>query len=148
MEKFYPASLIDPMLKMASEGMHELTDVCEQQQGEITQLQKELTIAKAAASNKVTLEKVANAGVSETQASQFASFLETRGIIPAGSQEKYASACRENAGTALEIAMQAIKLSEPPAPQGYGTKSAGLNTADAEAAEEAELWARCMTSSY
>lgn len=148
MEKFYPASLIDPMLKLASEGMHELTDVCEQQQGEIAQLQHELSIAKAAASNKVTLEKVANAGVTETQASQFVTFLETRGIIPAGAQEKYASACRENVDFALQLAMEAIKISEPPAPQGYGTKSAGINKADAEAAEEAELWAKCLSGTY
>lgn len=143
-ERFYPASVVDPMLKAASDVMLELTDAAEQQQGEIAQLQKELAIAKAASTDKVSLEKVANTALSEKQADAFAAFLADRGIIPDGSQEKYASACKSSADMALDIAMKAIKLSEPPSSQGYGIKSANANSEDSSLSREKELWLECI----
>lgn len=145
-EKVYPSHLVDRMLKSATNMMTALADVSEQQQGEIAQLNKELSIAKAAAAGKISLEKVANAGVSQESASKFAAFLEARGIIPEGTHEKYASACSKDAGVALDIAMRAIKLAEPPTSQGHGVKSASaVSKREAEQDEEAALWAACVS---
>ena len=141
-EKVYPSSLVQPMLKAASAVMHELANFSEGLQQENARLTHELALAKAAATNKVSLEKVASA--SAEKAAAFADFLESRGIIPSGTQEKYASAICKDGNAALDIAMTAIKCAEPPAEQGYGVKSAHVSSRSSEMAEESAMWRSCV----
>lgn len=142
-DKVYPSALVQPMLKAASAVMHELANFSEGLQQENARLTHELTLAKAAATNKVSLEKVASAASAE-KAAAFADFLESRGIIPSGTQEKYASAICKDGNTALDIAMTAIKCAEPPVEQGYGVKSAHVSSRDNELDEESAMWRSCV----
>jgi hypothetical protein len=141
-EKYYPAAIVRPMLKAASTVMHQLMQMGEEVRAENDRLTHELSLAKAAAAEKVTLEKVAKA-VDADKASEFATFLEARGIIPEGTQEKYASACASDANTAVEIAMRAIKAAEAPSSQGCGVKSASKNTSS-DLETEWDLWQDCV----
>lgn len=125
------------MLKAASDAMHELVD-------EIEALQKDLAIAKAATAPKVELEKVASPvkTISPEKAAEFAAYLADHAFITEGSREKYAAACVEDPNNLADIAMQVLKVSEPPASQGYGIKTANapLTDEDIALAEERELW--------
>lgn len=150
LEKFYPADRVDEMLKVASDIMHGLAEFTEQQQGEIDNLRQELNLAKAAAADKISLEKVAKKSISKDAADQFVTFLEDHDIIPGNDREKYAAAICDNAEFALQIAAKAIKLSEPPVSEGFGIKTAKLSQVDKEKALENKLLADCLsiTSDY
>ncbi len=124
------------MLKAASELIHELTD-------QVDSLQNELAVAKAANLNKVELEKVASPKlITAEKAAQFADYLASRAIIADNDREKYASACMEDPNNLVDIAQHALKLSELPASQGYGIKTANAdNTPEAASLKkERSLW--------
>ena len=124
------------MLKAASDLMTEMADT-------IDRLQNELAVAKAANSHKVELEKVASPkGISAEKAAEFSAYLASREIIRDDEREKYASACLEDPNMVIDIAKHALKLSELPASQGYGIKTANAGmTAENESVQaERKLW--------
>lgn len=124
------------LLKTASGMMKGLLD-------EVDRLQADLTVAKAANLNKIELEKVASPKtVSMEKAAEFAAYLASREIIKDSEREKYAAACLENPDNIVDIAKHALKLSEPPASQGYGIKTANAGFSEAELSlqEERKLW--------
>lgn len=150
--KVYPAEKVDSLLKAASDAMHGIKDYAAGLEAKNIQLTKELEVAKQAASEKVELEKVAEskaAPPTSANVAEFVDMLVDRAIIPENSREKYASACLSSADAALNIATQALKLSESPVTQGRGIKAASANTvssADQERLEEDELWTRAAAS--
>ena len=52
-EKYYPAAIVRPMLKAASTVMHQLMQMGEEVRAENDRLTHELSLAKAAAAEKV-----------------------------------------------------------------------------------------------
>lgn len=121
---YYPAQSVDPMLKSASGMMRSLVGCLDQAQMENEALRVELDRVKAASAGRVELEKVAS--LSPSKVNEFVGMLVDRSLIPNPSdQEKYAAACRKSPDTALEFAMQALRLTESPHSEGAGsTKSA------------------------
>ena len=124
------------MLKAASDLMTEMADT-------IDRLQNELAVAKAANSHKVELEKVASPkNLSAEKAAEFSAYLASREIIKDDEREKYASACLEDPNMIIDIAKHALKLSELPASQGYGIKTANadMSPEDTSIQMERKLW--------
>lgn len=152
--KVYNAESVDGFLKVASESMHALTDLAagiQAENAELAQkcasLEQELAIAKNAAANKVELEKVAGAALNAGQVDEFMDMLIERQLVDASKREKFAAACAADASKALTVAMEAIKLSDVPAAQGRGIKSAANKPADPEREAELAAWKR-VTESY
>lgn len=150
--KVYPAEKVDPLLKAASEAMHGIKDYAAGLEAKNAQLTQELEVAKQAASEKVELEKVAAAKTAPPTSAKVADFVDMlvdRAIIPENSREKYASACLSSTDAALDIATQALKLSESPVEQGRGIKAASagpVKPEDQERLEEDALWNRAASS--
>lgn len=132
------------MLKAASETMHALVEQTKQLQKENFELKQELEVVKAASSEKVTLQKVAN--VSEEDAFQFSSLLVSHSILPESELQKCAAACIADPNNAIKIAIHALKSSELPAETGRGIKSASfrLPTKDELKKESDRLYGACF----
>lgn len=141
-ERYFTAEQLDPFFKAAAELNDQVIAIVEDQKQEIDKLAHELEIAKAAASNKVELEKLAGTKIASAKATEFANMLADRLMIDDDKREKYAHACMENPDFALDCAMKAISLSESHAmSQGHGVKSAGTAAVnDSEYRKELELW--------
>lgn len=150
--KVYPAEKVDTLLKAASDVLHGIKEYAAGLEAQTAQLTKELEVAKQAASEKIELEKVASAKEApptSVSVADFVDMLVDRAIIPETSREKYASACLSSADAALNIATQALKLSESPVTQGRGIKAASANalrSTDHDRLEEDELWVRAASS--
>ena len=140
MTQYYPADKTDLMLKMASETFHGLRDYCEKVAAENESLKQQCASLKEAAANveKVELQKVASASQENVEA--FVDMLVDRSIIKAADREKYA-ACAVDPDAMLKIAMNAIRLSDAPARQGNGVKSAS-NSVNTPEADENDAWLR------
>jgi hypothetical protein len=140
MTQYYPADKTDLMLKMASETFHGLKDYCEKVAAENEYLKQQCASLKEAAAkvDKVELQKVASASQENVEA--FVDMLVDRSIIKATDREKYA-ACAVDPDAMLKIAMNAIRLSDTPARQGKGVKSAS-NSLNVTESDENEAWLR------
>lgn len=140
MTQYYPADKTDLMLKMASETFHGLKDYCEKVAAENEYLKQQCASLKEAAAkvDKVELQKVASASQENVEA--FVDMLVDRSIIKAADREKYA-ACAVDPDAMLKIAMNAIRLSDTPARQGKGVKSAS-NSLNVTESDENEAWLR------
>jgi len=140
MTQYYPADKTDLMLKMASETFHGLKDYCEKVAAENESLKQQCASLKEAAAKveKVELQKVASASQENVEA--FVDMLVDRSIIKAADREKYA-ACAVDPDSMLKIAMNAIRLSDTPARQGKGVKSAS-NSLNVTESDENEAWLR------
>lgn len=139
MTQYYPADKTDLMLKMASETFHGLKDYCEKVAAENEYLKQQCASLKEAAAkvDKVELQKVASASQENVEA--FVDMLVDRSIIKAADREKYA-ACAVDPDAMLKIAMNAIRLSDTPARQGKGVKSA--SNGNVTESDENEAWLR------
>ena len=139
MTQYYPADKTDLMLKMASETFHGLKDYCEKVAAENESLKQQCASLKEAAAKveKVELQKVASASQENVEA--FVDMLVDRSIIKAADREKYA-ACAVDPDAMLKIAMNAIRLSDTPARQGKGVKSA--SNGNVTESDENEAWLR------
>lgn len=136
---YYDAKAVDAMLEKSASIIDAFADTIKDQQQEISQLRKDLDLAKTAAAGQVTLEKVA--GINKESATSFATFLADRALINPAYIEKYAAAMMENADALRLFAIKAIESSTAPASQGHGVKQANTNPADAALAYEEKLWA-------
>lgn len=137
------------MLKAASETMHALVNQTKELQKENQQLRQQLEIAKAASSDNVTLQKVAN--VSEEDALNFSSLLVSHSILPESELQKCAAACMADPNNAIKIAIHALKSSELPEETGRGIKSAGFKipTKEELKKESDRLYSSCFrTANY
>ena len=134
------------MLKAASETMHALVNQTKELQKENLQLRQELQIAKAASSDKVTLQKVAS--VSQEDALSFSSLLVSHSILPESELEKCAAACMQDPNNAIKIAIHALKSSELPEETGRGIKSASFRipTKEQLKSESDRLYGECFRS--
>lgn len=132
--KVYPADKVDALLRTASNAMRGMKEYAAG------------LLAKQAASEKIILEKVASqATASNERVANFVDTLIGLSIIPEHSREKYASAIKSSPDAALEIAIQALKLSESPVTQGRGIKSAsGRSAADQDRLDEDALWSKAV----
>lgn len=141
-ERYFTAKELDPIFKAAAALNDNIIAIVADQKQEIEKLAHELEIAKAAAANKVELEKLAGVKLDADKATKFANMLADRLIIADNDREKYASACMKSPNLALDIAMHAISLSDATAvSQGHGTKSAcTVTTHDEELEKERRLW--------
>lgn len=110
------------MLKAASEQMHALVNSTQQLMEENEKLRHELEVIKAASSNKVILEKVAQ--VNEEDALNFSSLLVSHSILPESELQKCANACIQDPNNIIKMAMCALKFSELPEETGRGINSA------------------------
>ncbi len=121
---YYPETSVEPMLKSASAMMRSLVGCLDEVQQENDRLETELARVKAASAGRVELEKVAT--LTNSKVDEFVTLLADHAFLPSqGDREKYAAACRQNPNVALDIAMQAIRLSEGPVSEGAGySKSA------------------------
>ena len=139
MTQYYPADKTDLMLKMASETFHGLKDYCEKVAAENEYLKQQCASLKEAAAkaDKVELQKVASASQENVEA--FVDMLVDRSIIKTTDREKYA-ACAADPNAILKIAMNAIRLSDTPARQGKGVKSA--SNGNVTESDENEAWLR------
>lgn len=140
MNQYYPADKTDIMLKMASDTFHGLKEYCEKVAAENEELKQQCASLKEAAAKleKVELQKVASA--SQEHVDAFVDMLIDRSMIKATDREKFA-ACASDPDAMLKIAMNAIRLSDTPAHQGTGVKSAASESKKGES-EETEAWLR------
>lgn len=130
--RFYPADQTDLVLNGAQQAMAGIL-------GAMEKVQQEYNLLKQASQGKVTLEKAA---ASDAKIKEFVSRLVDRSIITEDMQEKFAAACKESPDNILDIAMQAIKLSEAPGSLGQGIKSAKAGASDRSA--EMRAWNRII----
>lgn len=152
-DRFYNADVVDAILKSAADTSESLIELVAQQEGTVSRLEQELAIAKAAASNKVELDKVASTkGASPELANELAQLLADRAMISDDAVEKFASACTKDPNAMAKIAIRALRLSETPSEQGRGIKAASVVSADPVEAEkelEKQLWLDyCKSSQY
>lgn len=157
-KKVYDAERVDGFLKQASEAMHGVIGYAEGVVGEKAKLEqensslrKELAIAKEAAANKVTLEKVAApaaAPLNLEKVSMFIDKLIARGQVQEHRRAEFIDKCASSGNIVLDVALTALQLSEAPVSQGHGIKSATTNTGrtpeeQTQAAED-DLWKKHM----
>lgn len=129
------------MLKSASDMMRSLVECLDQAQQENQNLQVELDRVKAASAGRVELEKVAS--LSNSKINEFVGMLADLSLIPNPSdQEKYAAACRKDPDTALEFAMQALRLAESPFSEGSG--SVKKATGPSNSKDDMSAWSGLM----
>lgn len=135
---YYPETSVEPMLKSASDMMRSLVGCLDEAQQENSRLETELARVKAASAGRVELEKVAT--LTNNKVEEFVNLLADHAFLPSqGDREKYAAACRQNPNVALDIAMQAIRLSEGPVSEGASyTKSA--NGPDTKSKSDMSAW--------
>lgn len=125
MPEITPLEKANNMLKTASATMHQLSEHIASLQSENENLRQQLETVKAAATEKVTLEKVAAA--SQSAAEELASTLISHALLPETKKQACITACMEDPNNIIKIAVQAIKSSEAPEESGYGIKSAATS---------------------
>lgn len=147
MKGYYDAREVDALLEKSASIADGLADVIKEQYTTIGNLEKELSLVRAASANNVTLEKVASASpLTREEATGFAQLMASHALISEDSVEKYANAMLGNPKALLKFATTAIKSSELPSSQGRGiSKSAGKTAMEAALERENRLWAKAAT---
>lgn len=138
--RYYNADIADGLLKQAAAMADGLIEVVEHQNETISKLEHELSILKAAGSNKVTLEPVVGSGTSDEWANKLAETLAAHDLIDASMVEKYAAVCKTDPDAAAKFAVRALQVSESPVEQGKGIKSASTGTPEDAMAAEQRMW--------
>lgn len=127
MSKVYDAEVVDGFLKEASEAMHGVMNVAKGVAEENVRLRQELAIAKEAATNKVTLEKVAAPVAAPLDAGRTGMFVDTliaHGVVKNVDRAEFIDKCAADGNVVLDVAIAALRSSEVPAQQGHGIKAA------------------------
>lgn len=138
-DKFYLAQPVENLMKVASSLMHGFVDCIKDQQTEIKSLETKLEIAKAASTNKVSLEKVAK--IDKADILDLVDTLESHGMIDSKKKGDYIEGCLSDPSFAVKVATKALKASESPSSQGYGIAPKAHGTAaKGSALEEQNMW--------